>query len=68
MKAIKSIENLDQAKAFAMFLASERNRHINDVRRAEADLLKLAQIWEIEIPWENEYFVMIGDKNVGENI
>jgi len=56
---IKQIENIDQAKAFAMFLASERNRHINDVRRAEADLLALAETWSIPIPWDNEHFIVV---------
>jgi len=57
--AIHEIQNKDQAVAFASFLAAERNRHIDDIRKAERDLIILAEKWQIAIPWDNTHFITI---------
>uniref|UniRef100_A0A6H1ZUI6 Uncharacterized protein n=1 Tax=viral metagenome TaxID=1070528 RepID=A0A6H1ZUI6_9ZZZZ len=61
MKKIKRLETIEEAKAFASFLAAERNRHLEDIKNAEQDLLLLQSKWGIEIPWDNTYFVIAGD-------
>lgn len=58
MKVAK-LANKEQALAFASFLAAERNRHLEDVKHAETDLKRLAAIWDIEIPWDNTYFIVV---------
>lgn len=59
MDCIKKIKTKEQAEIFASFLAAERNRHIKDILNANRDLLRLAEKFDIEIPWKNEYFVEV---------
>jgi hypothetical protein len=55
----RTIKSKEEAKIFAMFLCCERNRHIDDVRNAEVDLLALKKKWEITIPWGADYFTVV---------
>uniref|UniRef100_A0A6M3JUM5 Uncharacterized protein n=1 Tax=viral metagenome TaxID=1070528 RepID=A0A6M3JUM5_9ZZZZ len=49
-KTIVHIENTDQAKAFAYYLAKERNRHEDDIDKISLDLEKIKEKWGVEIP------------------
>uniref|UniRef100_A0A6M3JRS5 Uncharacterized protein n=1 Tax=viral metagenome TaxID=1070528 RepID=A0A6M3JRS5_9ZZZZ len=44
------VENENQAKALAFFLAKERNRHLKDICAIDKDLNKLEAKWGIRIP------------------
>lgn len=50
MKVI-TLQNIDEARAFAFFLVKERKRHLEDVARIDQDLKVLREAWGIaEIP------------------
>lgn len=49
-KKTLKIENLDQAKAFAFYLAKEMNRHKIDVYKIQQDLNRIRDTWGIDIP------------------
>jgi len=53
------IKSREEAEMFALFLACERNRHLDDVAAADSDLVALAKGWNIIIPWEARYFTVV---------
>jgi len=52
------IQSKEEAKMFALFLASERNRHLEDVANAEKDLKALEDKWGITVDYSAKYFTV----------
>ena len=47
MNGKKGLENQDQAKGFVLFLLSERQRHIKDIRMIEDIVCEVCYNWGI---------------------
>ena len=56
---VRKIASKEEAQTFAMFLACERNRHLDDIIRAEVDLKNLEKQWGIQVPWDATYFTVV---------
>ena len=55
----RKIRSKQQAEMFALFLACERNRHLDDIYRADHDLENLVKTWGIVIDWHTRYFTVV---------
>lgn len=49
-KLVRRLETFTEARAFALFLAKERKRHLDDVKKIDEDLWKMRDKWGVEVP------------------
>ena len=58
-KELTFIQTKAEARAFLMFLCSERNRHLKDIADIEKTLYALRRRWRLNIPWDYEALSLI---------